>query len=52
MSITPKGTNIPGLYRKCEQAECLRLIPCPHVRCQDHRTDMALKDWVVPYLEQ
>ncbi len=51
MTISPKGTNIPGLYRECEETECYRLIPCPHVRCQEHRTDMAVKDWTVPHLE-
>lgn len=51
MSISPKGTNIPGSYRKCEDTECTRLVPCPHVRCQEHRTDMAIKDWVVRHKE-
>jgi len=51
MSISPKGTNIPGLYRKCEDPECTRLVPCPHVRCQEHRTDMAIKDWIVRHKE-
>lgn len=49
--ISPKGTNIPGSYRKCEETECTRLVPCPHVRCQEHRTDMAIKDWVVQHKE-
>ncbi|MCV0410392.1 hypothetical protein [Nitrosopumilus sp.] len=51
MSISPKGTNILGLYRKCEEVECPRLIPCPYVRCQEHRTDMAIKDWIVSHLD-
>ena len=51
ISISPKGTNIPGSYRKCEDTECTRLVPCPHVRCQEHRTDMAIKDWVVRHKE-
>ncbi|WP_420544695.1 hypothetical protein [Nitrosopumilus sp.] len=49
--ISPKGTNITGYYRECEEGNCHRLIPCPHVRCQEHRTDMAIKDWNVPHIE-
>ena len=52
LPITPKGTNIPGSYRECEEVDCLRLVPCPHVRCQKHRTDMAVQDWIVPHVEQ
>ncbi|MGY5149332.1 MAG: hypothetical protein ACW9W3_04640 [Candidatus Nitrosopumilus sp. bin_68KS] len=51
MEITPKGTNIPGKYRKCEEGNCLRLVPCPNVRCQNHRTDMAIQDWIVIHME-
>ena len=49
--ISPRGVNVPGTYRECDEGNCLRLIPCPHVRCQKHRTDMAIKDWVVPHIE-
>lgn len=49
--ITPKGTNIPGYYRECQEPDCKRLVPCPHIRCQDHRKDFAVKDWVVPHIE-
>lgn len=49
--ISPKGTNIVGYYRKCGEVKCFRLIPCPHVRCQDHRTDMAIQDWIVEHAE-
>ena len=51
LRISPNGTNIPGTYRKCEEDNCSRLIPCPHIRCQEHRTDMAIKDWVVSHIE-
>ena len=51
VQISPEGTNISGFYRKCEEGTCKRLIPCPHVRCQEHRTDMAIKDWVVSHIE-
>ena len=50
--ISPKGTNIPGFYRECDDYRCHRLIPCPHVNCQEHRTDMAIKDWIVPHIER
>ena len=49
--ISPKGTNITGYYRKCGEGSCFRLIPCPHIRCQDHRTDMAIQDWTVEHVE-
>jgi len=49
--ISPKGTNIPGHYRECEEESCSRLIQCPHIRCQEHRTDMAIKDWIVQHIE-
>ena len=49
--ISPRGTNIPGHYRECEEGSCLRSIPCPHIRCQEHRTDMAIKDWTVQHIE-
>ena len=49
--ISPHGTNIPGMYRECEEDNCPRLIPCPHIHCQEHRTDMAIKDWVVSHIE-
>jgi hypothetical protein len=51
LRISPKGTNIPGHHRECEEGNCSRLIPCPHVRCQEHRTDMAIKNWVVEHIE-
>lgn len=43
--------NVVGLYRICEEPNCKRYIPCPYVRCQDHRTDFALKDNTVNHLE-
>ena len=51
LRISPNGTNIPGTYRKCEEDDCSRLIPCLHIRCQEHRTDMAIDDWVVSHIE-
>lgn len=51
LSISPKGTNIPGSYRKCEETTCIRLIICPHIRCQEHRKDMATQDWIVEHVD-
>ena len=51
LRISPKGTNIPGHHRECEEGNCSRLIPCPHVRCQEHRTDMAINNWAVEHIE-
>ena len=52
VKITPPGTNMIGYYRECEELDCTRLVPCPHIRCQDHRTDMAIKDWTVTHIDQ
>jgi hypothetical protein len=51
VKIAPKGTNMIGYYRKCEEDSCTRLVPCPHIRCQPHRKDMAIKDWDVEYID-
>jgi hypothetical protein len=51
LRISAKGTNIPGHHRECEEGNCSRLIPCPYVRCPEHRTDMAIKDWTVQHVE-
>ena len=51
LKIAPPGTNMIGYYRNYEDPDCKRMIPCPHVRCQEHREDMAIKDWVVPHIE-
>ena len=51
LQISAKGTNIPGHHRECEEGNCSRLIPCPYVRCQERRTDMAIKDWTVQHIE-
>ncbi|MCV0398521.1 MAG: hypothetical protein K5785_00845 [Nitrosarchaeum sp.] len=49
--LSPERTNIPGYYRKCADDKCNRYIPCPHVKCQEHRDDFAIKDWTVTGLE-
>ena len=46
-----KLCNIVGYYRICEETNCPRYIPCPYVRCQDHRTDYAIKDNIVNHYE-
>ena len=38
-------------YRECEEKTYTRLVPCSHVRCQYHRTDMATRDWFVEHIE-
>ena len=47
VKLMPPKTNIPGYYRECEEPDCTRLIPCPYIRCQDHRKDFAIDDWSV-----
>ena len=47
IKIAPKDTNIIGFYRECQDTTCNNLVPCPHVKCQDCRTDFAVKDWIV-----
>ena len=47
LKISPDGKARPGYCRKCEDASCTKYIKTPHVRCQEHRTDMALKDNIV-----
>lgn len=51
VKIAPKGTNMVGYYRECGESECTGLVPCIHIRCQFHRKDMAMKDWVVEHIE-
>ena len=51
VKIAPKGTNMTGYYRECQESNCARLVPCPHIRCQEHRTDMAINDWTVTHVE-
>ncbi len=43
VKIASSGTNMIGYYRECQEPQCTRLVPCPHIRCQDHRTDMVIK---------
>ena len=49
--LAPNKKAIPGCYRVCEEVNCPRLIPTPHVRCQEHRTDFAVRDHTVPHFE-
>jgi len=51
VKIAPKGINMVGYYRECGEPDYTRLIPCRHIRCQSHRKDMAIKDWVVEYIK-
>lgn len=38
--ITPKGTNIAGLYRLCDKDGCNIYIMCPYVWCNEHDKSM------------
>ncbi len=51
LRICTNGANIPSHHLECEEGNCSRLIPWPYVRCQEHRTDMAIKDWTVQHVE-
>ncbi len=42
--ITPKGTNITGKFRKCEEPDCEEYIMCPYVRCLKHWKAMRVDD--------
>lgn len=42
--IIKRPLNITGKYRLCEHVGCEKYIPCPFVKCQQHRTDFAMKD--------
>ena len=48
LKISPDKKARPGMCRKCEDANCTVYIPTPYVRCQEHRTDYAVKETVVP----
>jgi len=39
--IAPKGTNIPGYYRKCRNDVCENYVACPYVWCKRHWIALA-----------
>jgi hypothetical protein len=38
IKIAPKGTNITGMYRKCQKLDgtCEILVSCPYTHCHKH----------------
>ena len=35
--IAPKGTNITGMYRRCQALNgCEILVSCPYTMCKEH----------------
>mgnify|MGYP006094438459 CR=1 FL=1 len=38
IKISPKGTNITGMYRKCQKLDgtCNTLVSCPYTHCSEH----------------
>ena len=51
IKLAPKNKATPGFYRICEEPNCPRLIPCPYVRCDEHRTDYEISRFPVKHLE-
>jgi len=50
IKFSPNDINLYGYYRKCEETECPNFIKCPFVRCQEHRTDFAINDYIIPHI--
>jgi hypothetical protein len=37
INIAPIGTNITGMYRKCQALNgCKTLVSCPYTMCNEH----------------
>jgi len=38
VNIAPSGTNITGMYRKCQHIDglCKTLVSCPYTHCKEH----------------
>ena len=38
IKISPQGTNITGMYRKCQELSgvCETLVSCPYTHCKEH----------------
>jgi len=47
IQIAPKGTNITGMYRKCQNLDgtCETLVSCPYVMCREHWTAKAMVEY-------
>ena len=46
IQISPKGTNITGMYRKCQSMvpSCDTLVSCPYTHCTDHWIAKAMSE--------
>lgn len=44
VKITPDGTNITGMYRKCQHIDgtCETLVSCPYTHCSEHWVAKAM----------
>jgi hypothetical protein len=43
INIAPKGTNITGMYRKCQALNgCENLVSCPYTMCKEHWVAKAM----------
>jgi hypothetical protein len=43
VKIAPQGTNITGMYRKCQHIDgnCETLVSCPFTHCRKHWMAMS-----------
>ncbi len=46
VEIAPAGTNITGMYRKCQKLDgtCNTLVSCPYIMCSEHWTANAMSE--------
>jgi len=46
VEIAPAGTNITGMYRKCQKLDgtCNTLVSCPYIMCSEHWIAKAMPD--------
>ena len=44
VKIAPPGTNISGMYRKCQHIDgtCKTLVSCPYTHCKEHWTAKSM----------
>jgi|TARA_R110000824_G_C15120424_1_gene668013 hypothetical protein len=47
VKIAPKGTNITGMYRKCQHIDgtCETLVSCPYTHCREHWMAKAMSEY-------
>jgi len=45
IKIAPQGTNITGMYRKCQNLNgCDNLVSCPYTHCKEHWIAKSMVD--------